>query len=80
MQDANHYEVTNDFSLSFSACVEAQKAFSDKYVFVKGKIVLLQAIVPSCLSFDVTTPFLSKFQPQLLQIRQCFRMYEFAEF
>ena len=60
MQGANHYEVTNDFSLSFLACVEALKAFSDKYVFVKGKIVSLQAIVPSCMSFlytefDITT-------------------------
>ena len=53
MQGAKHYEVTNDFSLSFLTCVEALKAFLDKYryVFVKGKIVSLQAIVPSCLSF-----------------------------
>ena len=51
MQGANHYKVINDFSLSFLTSVEALKAFSDKYVFVKGKVVSLQAIVPSSLSF-----------------------------
>ena len=60
MQGANQYEVTNDFSLSFLTSVEALKAFLDKYVFVKDKIVSLQAIVPSSLSFlcpecDITT-------------------------
>ena len=60
MQGANLYEVTNDFSPSFLTCVEALKGFSDKYVYVKGKIVSLQAIVASCLSFlypefDITT-------------------------
>ena len=43
-----------------SSCVQALKVFSDKHVFVKGKIVSLQAIVPSSLSFlnpefDITT-------------------------
>ena len=51
MQGANLYEVTNDFSPSFLTCVEALKEFSDKYVYVKGKIVSLQAIVASCMSF-----------------------------
>ena len=32
-------------------CVEALEAFSAMYVFVKGKIVLLQAIVPSVVAF-----------------------------
>ena len=32
-------------------CVEALKAFSAMYVFVKGKIALLQAIVPSVEAF-----------------------------
>ena len=51
MQGANHYEVTNDFSLLLLTLVPALKAFLDKYVFVTGKVVSLQAIVPSCLSF-----------------------------
>ena len=32
-------------------CVEALEAFSAMYVFVKGKILLLQAIVPSVVAF-----------------------------
>ena len=51
MLGANYYEATNDFSLLFLKSVEALKAFSHKHVFVKGKIVSLQAIAPSSLSF-----------------------------
>ena len=89
MQGANHYEVTNDFSLSFLACAEALKAFSAKYVFVKGKIVSLQAIVPSVgviicrfsiQNLSYKQPLLSKFQLQLLQTQQCFLMCEFAKY
>ena len=49
MQGTFHYEVTNDFLLSFLVRVEAPKAFSAKYryVLVKCKIVSLQAIVMS---------------------------------
>ena len=58
-------------------------------VFVKGKIVSLQAIVPSVgviiCRFSIQNStyeqlLLSKFQPQLSQIQQYFLMCGFAEF
>ena len=86
------YEVNKRFfAFVFSVCRSTESIFSlVAYVLVKGKIVSLQAIVPrvgvSICRFSIQNLtyeqplLLSKFQPQLLQIQQCFLMCELAEY
>ena len=45
------YKCNKQFFAFALMCVEALKAFSAWYVFVEGKIVSLQAVVPNVIAF-----------------------------